>query len=814
MGYARPNLQKQTPNIRGRNKNPPYRRGKEDRGNLSSVAGERERFKTFLAKPVSGASLAAFRIAVGLVMALEAYALCVPNLAAITTGTSPLETYYTGQDIRFHFPYEAFEWLPLLPAHWIYALVGILALAGVTMALGFCYRVSAATVFLTWAYLWLVESTRTYWQSHYYLECLLTFLLIWMPAARRYSVDAWLARRRNPPRTVPYWTVLLLRLQLVIAYFYAGVAKLNTDWLLDAVPVRWFLARPGVTAPFEPFLTAAQVDSLKGILHSVEFAYFISYAGAMFDLSVGFLLLIRRTRIFALILMVLFHATNHFLIFDDIGWFPLVGATTALIFLDTDWPERCRSWLRRPRLAGPDWNWFAVGAILFPIVGAALGWKLRASSPPAEAKKRDPLGRCAASFMVVWLVWQALLPIRQYAIPGDGRFTYEGNSFSWRLKAEMRHSFGQQMFLKDVTIVSRDETTGTRINWNEWHGDKVIYRRVTPGRINWQMLPEIVVLVEPILGERIVYNPFAGSNTARTEEESRERVRQIWRELYAREPQAVRRTMSLPQVLDSVSEALRAGGHGQEAARLAGFASRTKQLDPKWEQREAIKAHSDVLEMLRALHSRDEKGAMIPFLRPVDPFGLEGERRSRANFLLIEDPELFDRSRERPWRVNRNAWNNGPYTRDQSRPSYISLGGEPLVIYMGFIGLDERDMLPQAYLLDSQDHPEEVAAIRWNSLKDLTYSKFLHTSVQAFYLRRYARRVASLWEKEYGRRPTVHGLTKVSLNGRPHQLLVDPDADLASVPVRWFGHNHWIKDLETPRIPREALAGASGMIGP
>jgi hypothetical protein len=68
--------------------------------------------------------------------------------------------------------------------------------------------------------------------------------------------------------------------------------------------------------------------------------------------------------------------------------------------------------------------------------------------------------------------------------------------------------------------------------------------------------------------------------------------------------------------------------------------------------------------------------------------------------------------------------------------------------------------------------------------------------------------VASLWEQEYGRRPKVHALTtEMSLNGRPHQLLVDPSADLASVPASWFRHNSWIKDLEMPRIPRDALHG-------
>ena len=41
---------------------------------------------------------------------------------------------------------------------------------------------SAVTVFFSWAYLFVVESTRTYWQSHYYLEVLVTFLPVPPPA--------------------------------------------------------------------------------------------------------------------------------------------------------------------------------------------------------------------------------------------------------------------------------------------------------------------------------------------------------------------------------------------------------------------------------------------------------------------------------------------------------------------------------------------------------------------------------------------------------------------------------------------------------
>lgn len=714
-------------------------------------------------------------------MALEAYSLCRPSES--TGGKIPLETYYTGADITFSFPYEGFEWLPLLPAPWIYGLVGILALAGVTLAFGFWYRTSATAVFLSWAYLYAVESTRTYWMSYYYLELLITFLLIWMPAARRYSIDAWLARRRNPPRTVPNWTVLLLRGQLVIAYFYAGVAKLNADWLLDAEPVRYYLSQAHVTAPYELYLTAAQLGFVKAILHGNAFVYFVSWAGAFFDLAVGFMLLIRRTRIFALVLLVLFHATNHFLIFDDIGWFPLLGVATALIFLDADWPERFRRWLRRPRLARPDWRWFATGGILFPFVGASLGWKLKAGSPlPEEAKERHHVGRCVAAFVVVWLVWQMLLPTRHYLIPGDGRFTWEGLSFSWRLKAEIYRSSPCQITAQDAVIISRDDTGQTRINWNEWHGDKVIYRKVTPGRINWSLLPEVVVLLEPLTGERLIYNPFAGSNFGRTEAESRERVARIWQEVYGRPPQAVRRIVPLSEILDAYATALRAKGGPSP------------------------KNYSDLLAVLDKHHGREGNRMMIPFLRLVNPFALEGAPPIAASFLLIEDKHLLQEARIGSARVNRTLWINGPYTRPQRNPPHVHVGGEPLVIYTSDVGLDAREMLPQASIYDFQDHPERPAQISWNYLTELSNSKGMHISYQPFYLRRYARRVASLWEKEYGRRPTVRASTAVSLNRRPSQLLVDPDADLTSVSVAWFGHNRWIRDLEWPRIPREAPA--------
>ena len=42
----------------------------------------------------------------------------------------------------------------------------------------------------------------------------------------------------------------------------------------------------------------------------------------------------------------------------------------------------------------------------------------------------------------------------------------------------------------------------------------------------------------------------------------------------------------------------------------------------------------------------------------------------------------------------------------------------------------------------------------------------------------------------------VRAETSVSLNGRDHQPIVDPDVDLASVPKVWWGHAPWVLQLE------------------
>lgn len=747
-----------------------------------------------LSLSVDGASLGIFRICVGVIMALEAWSLCRPNRAALSTDKTPLETYYTGANIHLHFPFEGFEWLPLLPPAGIHAVVGVLGISAVLMAAGLFYRAAATGVFLSWFYLWMVESTRTYWQSHYYLETLVTFLMIWMPAASRFSVDAVWRGRIVGAGTIPFWPIAVLRAQLVIAYFHAGLAKVNRDWIEDAMPVRWFLSEPGVTEPFRGWLGPGAYGAFVEVVHSAAAAYFLAYAGLIFDLVIGALLLARRTRILGMFLMGIFHFTNHTLIFDDIGWFPFLGFFTALIFLDVDWPVRFFGWIRRPRVATPDWRWLVGGGIALPLVGASLGWRL-APTPRKASPAAALVSLPVVAAVIGWTVWQALFPLRHYAIPGDGRFTYEGMSFSWRLKSEARRAVVHELRLTDRTILGLSSNGVPQFHWALWHGPKTLYRVINTTNTDWGSLPSIAVFFDPVGGERVVYNPAGDGYMGLSPAAGRDVAVARWREIYGRAPAKVQPVVALPELLVRLANGLKAGGLTDESARCEALVVRLRMVGVADES--VLLRESE--ELLAELRRRDKGGKVASMLATLQPFALvPGASRPPALF-VIEDPQVMeaDGGRLRP-----TAWRTVAATRSKRDVPLPESGWEPMLIHVTSINAGLSSFLPGYIAVDNL--PEGTSYIWWNSMADLPPSKILHTSIQPFYLRRYARHVADRWESDYGRRPEVRAITSASLNGRPYQALVEPGADLAAVGHVWLGHNDWIRDLETPRIPPEA----------
>jgi vitamin K-dependent gamma-carboxylase len=145
-------------------------------------------------------------------------------------------------------------------------------------------------------------------------------LLVFIPAHGRLSLDAVL-RPGVRSDTLPAWGLWILRAQMAIVYFYAGIAKLNGDWFRGQ-PMEMMLQRTTLAARFSAHAAALG----------------LSWGGVVFDLTIVPLLLWRRTRLAAFAAAVAFHLMNALLWpIDVFPWFAIAATT---LFLEPDWPRR------------------------------------------------------------------------------------------------------------------------------------------------------------------------------------------------------------------------------------------------------------------------------------------------------------------------------------------------------------------------------------------------------------------------------------------------------------------------------------------
>ncbi len=167
--------------------------------------------------------------------------------------------------------------------------------------------------FILFSYTELLDLTN--YLNHYYLITLLSFLMIFLPMNASFSFDS---KKWNQPAMVPRWTLTVLRLQVGLIYFFAGLSKIKPDWLINAQPLKIWLG-------------ACQNIPVAGPWLSMPItAYLFSWAGMLFDLTVPFLLLNKKTRPYEYILIVIFHLMT-FWIFPT-GFYPRVMIGVALIF--------------------------------------------------------------------------------------------------------------------------------------------------------------------------------------------------------------------------------------------------------------------------------------------------------------------------------------------------------------------------------------------------------------------------------------------------------------------------------------------------
>ena len=356
-----------------------------------------QRLCAALFEPVDISFLVFFRILFGGIMLWEVY-------RYFTHGW--IGRYFVEPVINF--TYYGFSWVKPWPGSGMYIHFFVLGLAATCVIAGFFYRIAAPIFFLGFTYTFLLDQTR--YMNHFYLVCLISFLMCFLPAERAFSVDA-LLRRKIRSDVVPAWTLWLLRAQVGIPYFYGGIAKLNSDWLQGGEPMRTWL-RPLTTAPG---------GSLVFTSDWVVYGFVIG--GLMLDLLVVPLLLWRRTRPFAFAAAILFNLINS--VIFDIGIFPWLMLGALLIYFPPDLLRRFARAFMSPGEAFPDAT---------PSVSSE-----RSSCPTLDTSQKVVVGLLAA-----YLVVQLLFPLRHYLYPGNVSWTEEGHNFAWHMK--LRTKEGEAVF--------------------------------------------------------------------------------------------------------------------------------------------------------------------------------------------------------------------------------------------------------------------------------------------------------------------------------------------------------------------------------
>jgi len=330
---------------------------------------------------VAPLSLAAFRILFGIMT-------FVSSARFLHEGW--VQPFFGEPSAFFH--YMGFSWVVIPSPQVATAIFAVMMLLSALIALGWLYRFAMPLFFVLFTYIELTDVTN--YLNHYYLVSLLSFLMIWLPANRTYSVDARIHGWKQEP--IPAWCIWLLRWQVGLVYFFAAMAKLQGDWLLHGQPLNiWLMAQ-------------SDFPVLGPLFVKHEIALFMSWLGFLNDLLIVPALLWSRTRIWAYAVVVSFHLLTGALF--NIGMFPYIMIVSATVFFPPHWPSRFL-----PK--APEGN----------------------SIPASASQSRHVLGGKWLSVVVLYCIIQALIPLRSSLSTGPVIWHECGMRFSWKVKVREKN---------------------------------------------------------------------------------------------------------------------------------------------------------------------------------------------------------------------------------------------------------------------------------------------------------------------------------------------------------------------------------------
>ena len=348
----------------------------------------------YLFKSTSNASLIVFRVLFGILVWAECW-------GAIATGWIKK----TLIEPQFTFSFINFPWLQPLPENGMYIYFFIMGLCGIAIALGYRYRLAIITFTVLWAGAYFMQKSS--YNNHYYLLVLISFMMCFFNANRRFSIDVK-QNRTALTFTMPNWVRFSFILQIALVYFFATKAKFYPDWL-DGT----FTKNTLLNAPIH---SIAFFNELLYPLFSKEWFYlFIAYAGILFDGLIIPLLCFKKTRTIALIASLIFHLFNAIVL--QIGIFPF----------------------------------FALAFILFFYEPKTIEKRFFKNKKTLETSTQKP-SKFILTGLVLYFFIQIALPLRHHFIKGDVLWTEEGHRLSWRMMLRSKTGY--------INIKIRNNNTG------------------------------------------------------------------------------------------------------------------------------------------------------------------------------------------------------------------------------------------------------------------------------------------------------------------------------------------------------------------
>jgi hypothetical protein len=349
------------------------------------------KIKTFLFRQVSIAPLASFRILFGAMLLFSTIRFWLKGW---------IDMLYIQP--KFFFPYEGFEWIKPLAGNGMYLVFAIMIVAAICILFGLFYRVATIIFFLLFTYVELLDKTN--YLNHYYFVSIISLMLCFLPANKYASLDVKFGFTKKAT-LIPFWCIGIIQLQIGLVYFFAGIAKINTDWLLHAQPLKiWLRSRD-----YFPII---------GFLFSYKITpYIFSWFGMLFDISIFFFLINKKTRPFAYTAVVVFHLLTGYLF--QIGVFPYVMIVATWIFFSASFHQKFLSIFYKDENS-------------------------------IDIQYQPKFASFFIMLFVIHFVIQIILPFRYLLYPNKLFWTEQGYRFSWRVMLMEKNAY--------TTFVVKDKT--------------------------------------------------------------------------------------------------------------------------------------------------------------------------------------------------------------------------------------------------------------------------------------------------------------------------------------------------------------------